>query len=75
MARILFVEANGAARAATSVLLRSLGHDVIDAADGSEALRLARRIRVDLVLAERSEWSSLGRRRSISQRISPTISS
>jgi two-component system chemotaxis response regulator CheY len=53
MARILAVDDSPAMRQMVSVTLRSAGHEVIEAADGRDALELARKQpAVDLVITD-----------------------
>lgn len=52
MARVLLIDDEPQVRSAVGRFLRTLGHDVLEAAGGNEALRLADRLRVDLVITD-----------------------
>ncbi|TMH76725.1 MAG: response regulator [Betaproteobacteria bacterium] len=51
-ARILIAEDNEANLALVDYLLRAAGHETLGAADGAEAVRLARSSRLDLVICD-----------------------
>ena len=50
--RVLFVDDSCAVRAAFSARLKAMGHDVVPAADGAEALARFREIPPDLVFMD-----------------------
>lgn len=52
MARILLIDDEAGVRKAVARFLRTLGHDVLEAEGGGEGLRLASRVRVDLVITD-----------------------
>lgn len=52
MARILLIDNDDAVRGGLGRYLRTLGHDVLEAQRGGEGLRLASRLRVDLVVTD-----------------------
>ncbi len=52
MAKILAVDDSASMRQMVSFTLKSAGHDVIEACDGVEALKLAKTAQVDLVLTD-----------------------
>ncbi len=52
MAKILAVDDSASMRQMVSFTLKSAGHDVLEACDGAEALKLAKAGRVDLVLTD-----------------------
>ncbi|MDX1812166.1 MAG: response regulator [Gammaproteobacteria bacterium] len=52
MARILAVDDSASMRQMVSFTLKGAGHDVVEACDGAEALKLARANQVDLVLTD-----------------------
>ena len=51
-ARILVVDDNAAMRRSLDEILTRAGHEVIQAADGAEASRIAREVGVDLVILD-----------------------
>jgi len=52
MAKILAVDDSASMRQMVSFTLRNAGHEVIEAADGREALEIARKTPVNLVLSD-----------------------
>jgi len=50
--RILVVDDNKVQRTALSMKLKGQGYDVLEAADGSEAISIARRVKLDLILLD-----------------------
>ena len=52
MARILAVDDSAAMRQMVGVTLKAAGYDVLDASDGDEALAMARKASVDLVITD-----------------------
>lgn len=52
MARILAVDDSASMRQMVSFTLKGAGHDVVEACDGAEALKLAQTNQVDLVLTD-----------------------
>jgi CheY-like chemotaxis protein len=52
MARILLIDDEEGLRAVLRICLERLGHDVIDARDGADAIALFKRMPVDLVLTD-----------------------
>jgi two-component system chemotaxis response regulator CheY len=52
MARVLTVDDSSAMRQLLGVTLKNAGHDVLQAADGAEALDLARKEAVDVVITD-----------------------
>lgn len=52
MARILLIDDDAEVRGGLGHFLRTLGHDVLEAKGGGEGLRLASRLRVDLVVTD-----------------------
>jgi two-component system chemotaxis response regulator CheY len=50
--RILVVDDNKVQRTALSMKLKEQGYDVVEAADGSEAISIARRVKIDLILLD-----------------------
>lgn len=52
MARILAVDDSAAMRQMVGVTLKAAGYDVLDASDGDEALAIARKAPVDLVITD-----------------------
>ncbi|UZE94957.1 response regulator [Alkalimarinus alittae] len=52
MARILAVDDSASMRQMVSYTLKVAGHDVVEAADGQQALELAKGTQVDLVLSD-----------------------
>ncbi|GAA6134817.1 response regulator [Oceaniserpentilla sp. 4NH20-0058] len=52
MAKILAVDDSASMRQMVSFTLKGAGHDVVEASDGSEALRIAQGQGVDLVLSD-----------------------
>lgn len=52
MAKILAVDDSASMRQMVAFTLKNAGHEVIEAADGHEALEIARKTRTDLVLSD-----------------------
>ena len=52
MARILLIDDNAALRNLLRLQLEAAGHEVLEAADGGEGIRLYRRQPADLVLCD-----------------------
>jgi two-component system chemotaxis response regulator CheY len=52
MAKILAVDDSASMRQMVSFTLKGAGHDVVEASDGAEALKLAEGMSVDLVLSD-----------------------
>ncbi len=52
MAKILAVDDSASMRQMVSFTLKGAGHDVVEASDGTEALEIAKKHEVDLVLSD-----------------------